>query len=144
MRIWKKLEWGKVIKKQIYKKEIWKIVFGEFGKTYAKLDRSFNTNLTRNVSGKSGSKIRKKFLKKIEVKWKNYLENLEKFVMPFLTIVQTDGRLGAAKSMESFTEIWYHDLIVNRLLIAYWSLYSRLTPTCDKKITIMGFVYITN
>ncbi len=40
---------GKVIKMKIYKNEIRKIIFDEFGKTQAKLDGSFNTNLTRNV-----------------------------------------------------------------------------------------------
>ncbi len=36
------------------------------------------------------------------------------------------------------------DLIVNRTLIAHLSLYARLTPTCDRKISIMGLVYIIN
>ncbi len=36
------------------------------------------------------------------------------------------------------------DLIVNRPLMAHLSLYTRLTPTCDKKIEIMGLVYIIN
>ncbi len=35
------------------------------------------------------------------------------------------------------------DLIVDRLLIAHLSLYTRLKPTCDK-IGIMGHVYIFN
>ncbi len=41
---------------------------------------------------------------------------------------------------------WYLfiDLIVNRPLIVHLSLYTRLKPTCDKKIEIMGLVYITN
>ncbi len=36
------------------------------------------------------------------------------------------------------------DLIVNILLITHSSLYTRLKPTCDKKIGIMGLVYIVN
>ncbi len=35
------------------------------------------------------------------------------------------------------------DLIVTRPLIAHF-LYTRLKPTCDKKIGIMGLVYIFN
>ncbi len=34
------------------------------------------------------------------------------------------------------------DLIVSRLLIARLSLYTRLKPTFDKKIGIMGLTYI--
>ncbi len=37
-------------------------------------------------------KIRKKFLKKIGVKWKKFLENLKKFTTYFITIIQTDGK----------------------------------------------------
>ncbi len=36
------------------------------------------------------------------------------------------------------------DLIVNRTLITHLNLYERLKPTCDKKISIMGLVYIIN
>ncbi len=36
------------------------------------------------------------------------------------------------------------DFIVNRPLIAHSSLYTRLKPTCDKKIGIMGLIYIIN
>ncbi len=36
------------------------------------------------------------------------------------------------------------DLIVNRALIAHLSLCTRLKPTCNKKIEIMGLVYIFN
>ncbi len=36
------------------------------------------------------------------------------------------------------------DLIVNRSLIAHLSPYTRLKPTCDKKIEIMGLAYIFN
>ncbi len=36
------------------------------------------------------------------------------------------------------------DLIVTRLRIAHLSLYTRLRPTCDKKVGIMGRVYILN
>ncbi len=38
----------------------------------------------------------------------------------------------------------YINLIVDRPLIAHLSLYLRLKPTCDKKIGIMGLVYIFN
>ncbi len=38
----------------------------------------------------------------------------------------------------------YIDLIVTILLIAHLSQYTRLKPTCDKKIEIMGLVYIFN
>ncbi len=38
------------------------------------------------------STIGEEFLKKIQIKWKKYLENLEKFVTPFITIVQTNGK----------------------------------------------------
>ncbi len=57
---------GKVMKIKNYKKEIRKIVFDKFGKTQAKLDGSFNTNLTRNVG-------------KVEVKLeRNFEENLNR------------------------------------------------------------------
>ncbi len=36
------------------------------------------------------------------------------------------------------------DLIVTKPLIVHLSLYTRLKPTCDKKIGIMGLVYIFN
>ncbi len=36
------------------------------------------------------------------------------------------------------------DLVVNRPLMAQLSLYTRLKPTCNKKIGIMGLVYILN
>ncbi len=36
------------------------------------------------------------------------------------------------------------DLIVNRSLIVQLSLYTRLKPTCDEKIGIMGRLYIFN
>ncbi len=36
------------------------------------------------------------------------------------------------------------DLIVTRPLIAHLSLYTRLKPTCDKKIGIKGLLYIFN
>ncbi len=36
------------------------------------------------------------------------------------------------------------DLVVNRPLISHLSLYTRLKPTCDKKIELMGLVYIFN
>ncbi len=40
---------GRFRKIKIYREKIQKIVFNEFGKMYAKLDESFNTNLPRNV-----------------------------------------------------------------------------------------------
>ncbi len=36
------------------------------------------------------------------------------------------------------------DFIVTRPLVAHLSLYTRLKPACDKKIGIMGLVYIFN
>ncbi len=36
------------------------------------------------------------------------------------------------------------DLIVNRSFIAHLSLYTKLKPICDKKMGIIGLVYIIN
>ncbi len=45
----------------------------------------------------------------------------------------------------NFEELLYGiDFIVTRLLIAHLSLYTRLKPTCDKKIGIVGLFYIFN
>ncbi len=47
-------------------------------------------------------------------------------------------------SMPSADSGYPIDLIVTRPLIAHLSLYTRLKPTCDKKIGIMGLAYIFN
>ncbi len=50
-----------------------------------------------------------------------------------------------ADFQKAFGKWWLAvDLMVTRPLIAHLSLYTRLKPTCDKKIKIMGLVYIIN
>ncbi len=46
--------------------------------------------------------------------------------------------------LETFFPKNIMDLIGTRPLIAHLSLYTRLKPTCDKKIGMMGLVYILN
>ncbi len=63
-----------------------------------------------------------------------------------------DNRANFEIVFKNFHHLWYRliwwlstiDLILNRPLIAHLSLYTRLKPTCDKKIGITGLVYIIN